>query len=176
MIALQDDPRWIEHRDAHLAVNAGLEAPVGAHERYRQSLLPWVEMFAERIPDEYRKQMMQALVDNSIPLGVVCVGFRATVAESEFVKMAPPIYQEPVDEIARLRALPYGAYLKTQHWQKTRKAALERAEHRCQLCNTPNKLEVHHRDYTRKGYERPADVTVVCADCHARQHGVMRAA
>jgi hypothetical protein len=66
----------------------------------------------------------------------------------------------------------YAAYLETPHWHKTRKAALERAEHRCQICNTmAGELHVHHRTYVRcPGHERSADLTVLCETCHDRFH------
>lgn len=65
----------------------------------------------------------------------------------------------------------YLAYLETEHWQKTRASALERAGGRCQLCNTNRRLQVHHRTYERLGSELPGDLTVLCRRCHARHHG-----
>ena len=43
---------------------------------------------------------------------------------------------------------------------------------RCQLCNTGGSLQVHHRTYQRRGYERLDDLTVLCRKCHERQHGI----
>lgn len=71
-----------------------------------------------------------------------------------------------------LKTMPYAEYLKTGHWQEVRKAALERADHRCQLCNATENLNVHHRTYERRGAERDSDVTVLCKPCHERFHGV----
>lgn len=71
-----------------------------------------------------------------------------------------------------LETMPYARYLKTQHWQAVRQAALERAEHRCQVCNTDEKLHVHHRTYENRGAERDSDVIVLCKPCHERFHGV----
>lgn len=61
-------------------------------------------------------------------------------------------------------------YLRSEHWRETRAAALERAEHRCQVCNSAKQLDVHHRTYERLGEERPADLTVLCRTCHDRHH------
>lgn len=69
-----------------------------------------------------------------------------------------------------LRAMPYQDYLKTKHWQRVRREALERADGRCQLCNSPDHLEVHHRTYERRGQEEPGDLTVLCATCHSKFH------
>jgi phosphoenolpyruvate synthase/pyruvate phosphate dikinase len=63
-----------------------------------------------------------------------------------------------------------GVYLRSEHWRETRLAALERAEHRCQLCNGARRLDVHHRTYERLGAERPADLTVLCRMCHDLFH------
>lgn len=32
------------------------------------------------------------------------------------------------------------------------------------------RLDIHHRTYTRLGHERPADFLVLCRRCHKRQH------
>ncbi|KKL12172.1 hypothetical protein LCGC14_2538420 [marine sediment metagenome] len=60
----------------------------------------------------------------------------------------------------------YDEYLHTEHWQAVRVDALRRAGHRCQLCNSPESLDVHHRTYARLWRERPADVVVLCRTCH----------
>lgn len=69
-----------------------------------------------------------------------------------------------------LTTMPYVDYLRTEHWQDTRAAALHRAGHRCQVCNGDERLEVHHRTYERRGEELPEDLTVLCADCHRLFH------
>lgn len=61
-------------------------------------------------------------------------------------------------------------YLRSDHWRETRLGALERAEHRCQVCNSAKFLNVHHRTYERVGEERPADLTVLCRMCHKLFH------
>lgn len=64
----------------------------------------------------------------------------------------------------------YEAYLQSPEWQQRRKAALERAEYRCQICNSPQRLDAHHRTYERLGNEEPADLTVLCRACHDTFH------
>ena len=66
--------------------------------------------------------------------------------------------------------LPYSEYLKTDGWQTRRGRALERAENRCQVCNSEDRLEVHHRTYERLGHERAADLIVLCRNCHQLFH------
>jgi 5-methylcytosine-specific restriction endonuclease McrA len=79
--------------------------------------------------------------------------------------MSPPIIEAtPTD---------YAAYLQTEHWQGQREAALDRAHHACQVCNTASRvgrLHVHHRTYERLWHERPDDLTVLCDGCHTLFH------
>jgi hypothetical protein len=170
------DPRVLAFRAAAYDVDQGLSAPPGAHERYRQALLPYVECTAEHTPENMRRHMMRALFDHGVPLGVIAVGFKATQPELEYVSERPPIEAEPIDEIERLQRMPYGQYLRTPHWRKVRDEALNRAQGRCALCNATDRLQVHHRTYERRGCERPADVVVLCDDCHGRHHGHLRVA
>jgi hypothetical protein len=70
-----------------------------------------------------------------------------------------------------LMIMPYDEYLKTAHWKLTREDALERAQQRCQVCNTDKRpLHVHHRSYERRGMELPEDLTVLCGNCHKLFH------
>lgn len=64
----------------------------------------------------------------------------------------------------------YEQYLRSEHWQGVRRRALDYADDRCQLCYSTQRLEVHHRTYERVGQERPADVVVLCAECHGKHH------
>lgn len=65
----------------------------------------------------------------------------------------------------------YAEYLKSDHWQEVRKAALKRANYRCQVCNESVPLDVHHRTYERLGKEDDADVIALCRKCHGLFHG-----
>lgn len=70
-----------------------------------------------------------------------------------------------------LRTMPYAEYLLTPEWQETRRAALKRAGFACQVCNTGERLHVHHRTYERRGAELARDLIVLCGPCHALYHG-----
>lgn len=178
MSGLVADPRWIEFGQAHAETAKGLDSPDGASERYRRAQPPYIELLAEHCANNrfLRRHMMRALVEQGLGLGVVLTGFKATKEEREWVQDTPPVEPEPVDEIDRLRSLPYAAYLRTEHWRRVRADALRRAQNRCQLCNRSDSLQVHHRSYDRRGAERPSDVIVLCDPCHTRHHGHLRAA
>lgn len=72
--------------------------------------------------------------------------------------------------LSAFRAMPYAAYLRTEHWRAVSRRARERAGRRCQLCNEGGSLEVHHRTYERLGCELDEDLTVLCGSCHGRFH------
>lgn len=69
-----------------------------------------------------------------------------------------------------LEQMPYHEYLQSPEWKDVRRFALQSAGHRCQVCNREWRLQVHHREYTRRGHERLADVTVLCGPCHETFH------
>jgi 5-methylcytosine-specific restriction endonuclease McrA len=70
------------------------------------------------------------------------------------------------------RRIAYNEYLNSPHWHLVRAAAIVKADCRCQLCNSPDNLQVHHRTYERRGKEKLSDVTVLCRDCHRKFHGL----
>ena len=78
-----------------------------------------------------------------------------------------PILVEESDQLKRMK---YNEYLKTQHWQRRRISALKKANNSCQICNSNERLDVHHRTYERRGCERPTDLTVLCRQCHTLFH------
>lgn len=106
-------------------------------------------------------------------------GFRAALdaltgdAQLEVIDRA--LYDLCELRVEVLRAMPYREYLGTLHWAERRRWALERARHRCAVCNARGfdpdvTLQVHHRTYKRLGCERVDDLTVLCDDCHAAHH------
>ena len=68
----------------------------------------------------------------------------------------------------------YLDYLKSEEWRGKRTVALERAGSRCQVCNSPDRLDVHHRTYERFKDELPEDLTVLCRSCHSLYHSDLR--
>jgi hypothetical protein len=66
--------------------------------------------------------------------------------------------------------MPYREYLQTARWKELSKTCKERAGNRCQLCNSPHRLQTHHRTYERRGFENDGDLTVLCDSCHETFH------
>lgn len=80
------------------------------------------------------------------------------------------------DRVSELRSMPYLDYLQTQEWKDIRDRALKRAGYACQVCYSNQFLHVHHRTYSRRGFEQDADLTVLCAECHELFHERMKLA
>lgn len=56
-------------------------------------------------------------------------------------------------------------------WRRAREAALARANHRCEICGSQDRLEVHHRDGrnpTQAGANAASNLMVVCLPDHRR--------
>jgi hypothetical protein len=68
------------------------------------------------------------------------------------------------------RPFDYQAYLRSEAWQEKRRAALQRAGYRCQLCSSDKHLHCHHRTYEHIGEELDDDLTMLCRRCHAGFH------
>lgn len=64
----------------------------------------------------------------------------------------------------------YEAYLQSEQWQSLRVQVLTNAGYRCQVCNNPDGLDVHHRTYERAGNEQLGDLIALCDRCHTMFH------
>lgn len=70
--------------------------------------------------------------------------------------------------------MEYKEYLKTDIWDKKRKARLKIDGHCCQMCGSRYCLEVHHLTYRNKGHENIwKDLVTLCAGCHEKVHQMM---
>lgn len=150
----------------------------------------WIDYFTEPINGSYQKRCTNEYTHKvqgpNSPGGCHICDYHTRLqieqAKEQNVKITVTKYvtQEEWDEIvaqeqhkARLQELhtmPYRDYLLTPEWQATRKRILERDEYRCQICNSPHRLNVHHRDYSRRGYENDTDLTTLCQGCHQVFH------
>ncbi|SRR6266581_3056230 len=74
------------------------------------------------------------------------------------------------NRLYNLRHMPYQEYLQTPEWKERRLRILERDNYRCQVCNSSDHLNVHHRDYSRRGDEEDSDLTTLCQGCHQVFH------
>jgi len=61
-------------------------------------------------------------------------------------------------------------YLQTEHWKNKRLLKLSQADNKCQVCNSPDNLHVHHRVYGNLFAENDNDLIVLCGSCHQLFH------
>lgn len=61
----------------------------------------------------------------------------------------------------------YNLYLRSYAWMQRRKGVINR-EKVCQLCQSDERLEVHHVTYQRVGAERIEDLRLLCHRCHRK--------
>jgi hypothetical protein len=64
------------------------------------------------------------------------------------------------------KPITYREYIKSPAWRQKAEAAKKRAGYRCEVCNSPENLNAHHRCYDRLFIEEPGDITVLCRECH----------
>ena len=64
----------------------------------------------------------------------------------------------------------YRAYLASNQWNALRKRKLTDVGYHCQVCNSSENLQVHHKTYKRLFHEKLNDLTVLCSHCHNLYH------
>lgn len=71
-----------------------------------------------------------------------------------------------------LRSLKYDEYLKTEYWKNLSETIKREADYRCQICNSEENLNVHHRSYEHKGFLEleKKDLICICEKCHSIYH------
>ena len=69
----------------------------------------------------------------------------------------------------------YHDYLQTDYWKQVQFKVKERAEFRCQTCNSQLDLVAHHRTYEHRGHELDhlGDLVCLCKRCHAAIHSLI---
>lgn len=73
--------------------------------------------------------------------------------------------------------MSYKDYLKSQHWNKTKKRFVNKPSHKyCYVCLSEDNLHVHHKSYKNKngdsilGNEYGGQLVRLCSDCHNLWH------
>lgn len=66
----------------------------------------------------------------------------------------------------------YAEYLRSPEWKALARQARERAGHRCECCGAAAE-HVHHVRYPKRlSDDAISNLLVLCASCHAKQHGI----
>ncbi len=64
----------------------------------------------------------------------------------------------------------YKVYLQSVEWREKAKTIMERDNNKCVVCNSTDKIQVHHKTYDRLYDEEPDDLITLCYVCHNRVH------
>ena len=98
--------------------------------------------------------------------------------------------RKPPLSVAELKALPWGEYIKTNHWKKFSKSLLDPEDVVCDICGISRwdgiytrgkkkgkrkrlrQFQCHHKHYNNLGHESRDDVIVTCAQCHETIHNI----
>lgn len=65
----------------------------------------------------------------------------------------------------------YNEYLNSVKWRNFRQDVFAHYGNKCILCDSPTKVEVHHKHYRTFGNETLQDVVPLCQKCHRKHHG-----
>lgn len=87
-----------------------------------------------------------------------------------------PALQDVITVIARLSMLrrsyatgEYSEYLKSKQWRSIRSEVIAR-DRKCVKCGSMENLQVHHKTYERRGFEKLSDLEALCKSCHKIEH------
>jgi hypothetical protein len=62
------------------------------------------------------------------------------------------------------------AYLRSSEWKEKAHRIKEKYGSKCAICNSSNKLNVHHRTYENLYHEKDEDLICLCNKCHSKFH------
>src|ERR1017187_326635 len=124
-----------------------------------------------RISDRESYKYLLNAEEINIQLATMSDESRSTI-DSLSAKIYESIAPDILSNIQKtLKPIPsYAEYLQSPEWKVRRKKALQFAGYRCQICNSKEELNVHHRSYERIGHEHMGDLVTLCKNCHEIFH------
>ena len=71
-----------------------------------------------------------------------------------------------------IQNMDYYEFLKTPYWKAISEKVKQKADYRCQICNSRGTLSTHHRSYSKHGDEAHnlEDLICICQECHQKHH------
>jgi hypothetical protein len=124
-------------------------------------------------PDNLEPEDVLEIHDADPPTGGYILGISPPAPGKQsptFHMLKPHDARDALLRAIELKRMPYEEYLRTPEWRARASAARERFGLRCSFCSSDDRLEVHHRTYARRGWEREEDLLPLCRDCHAVFH------
>lgn len=81
-----------------------------------------------------------------------------------------PVYSDVIAEY--IVKMDYKDFLNTKYWKAIAEKVKRRAGDKCNVCNSTENLNVHHRTYEHHGYElyNLKDLVCLCKECHEKYH------
>lgn len=64
----------------------------------------------------------------------------------------------------------YKDYLNSSIWKEKQRFMLKIKNYKCEICESPNSLTVHHITYKNIEHENLDELAVLCASCHFTSH------
>jgi 5-methylcytosine-specific restriction endonuclease McrA len=80
----------------------------------------------------------------------------------------PPIHRIGMYITAEEKA----EYLQSKEWKTFRTTIHNKYNHKCTVCGSTKRLEVHHNTYERLGAEKIGDCTLLCRTHHQQIHDI----
>lgn len=71
-----------------------------------------------------------------------------------------------------VKKMDYSQFLRTPYWKVISEIVRRKADYKCILCSSSEKLNVHHRTYDNHGDElhNLEDLILLCGKCHEKFH------
>ncbi len=69
----------------------------------------------------------------------------------------------------------YKKYLLSDEWATMKIDLIHIRGHKCERCPSKGNLHLHHLTYKNVFNEEPEDLELLCAKCHATEHGITKA-
>lgn len=79
-----------------------------------------------------------------------------------------PLFELPLPQ-HEVSWIEYHRHMNSAKWHRTRRAKLAQ-QSCCEVCDSKEQLDVHHKTYKRFGNERLEDLVVLCRNCHDAFH------
>ena len=97
-------------------------------------------------------------------------GKRRREREEEHERFLEAVRKQQEERRARLS---YYDYLRSEEWQRKRRARLKLDGYRCQMCGSGTNLQVHHISYDSLRTDAEIDdLVTLCRACHEQVHAV----
>lgn len=104
-------------------------------------------------------QLWSAYVDNKSP------NHKKEEVKLKIVDV--PNYEAMIEYFKKMK---YTDYLLTSHWKHFSSEARKHYANKCVLCDSTDKLHIHHKIYKNIGRETFNDVVCLCSKCHRMVH------